>query len=139
MPKCDFNKVALQLYWNCTLAWVFSCKFSAYFQNTFSTQHPWMAASANIQSQVPLYFWRSKRILKRCKISKYHVKDCNFHLTRSWRRPISYRNQSIDLQSKSMDWFLHDNGLRHERVNWYDYHLFNLSWYGLKFSVLWIF
>ena len=26
------------------------------------------------------------------------------------------RNQSIDLQSKSMDWFLYDNGLRHERV-----------------------
>ena len=36
MPKCDFNKVALQLYWNCTSAWVFSCKSAAYFQNTFS-------------------------------------------------------------------------------------------------------
>ena len=31
-------------------------------------------------------------------------------LTLSWRRPLSYRN-------KSMDWFLYDNGLRHERVN----------------------
>ena len=38
-------------------------------------------------------------------------------LTLSWRRPLSYRNQSIDLQSKSMGWFLYDNGLRHERVN----------------------
>ena len=44
-------------------------------------------------------------------------------LTLSWRRLLSYRNQSIDLrrsidlQSKSMDWFLYDNGLRHERVN----------------------
>ena len=28
MPKCDFNKVALQLYWNHTSTWVFSCKFS---------------------------------------------------------------------------------------------------------------
>ena len=37
-------------------------------------------------------------------------------LTLSWRRPLSYRNQSIDLQSKSLDWFLYDNGLRHERV-----------------------
>ena len=37
-------------------------------------------------------------------------------LTLSWRRPLSYRNQYIDLQSKSMDWFLYDNGLRHERV-----------------------
>ena len=38
MPKCDFNKVALQFYWNDTLAlaWAFSCKFAAYFQNTFS-------------------------------------------------------------------------------------------------------
>ena len=38
-------------------------------------------------------------------------------LTLSCRRPISYRNQSIDLHSKSMDWFLCDVGLRHERVN----------------------
>ena len=37
-------------------------------------------------------------------------------LTLSWRRPISYRNQSTELRSKSMDWFLYDNGLRHERV-----------------------
>ena len=28
------------------------------------------------------------------------------------RRQLSYRNQS-DLRSKSMDWFLYDNGLRH--------------------------
>ena len=30
--------------------------------------------------------------------------------------PLSYRNQSIDLLCKSMDWFLYDNGLRYERV-----------------------
>ena len=36
-------------------------------------------------------------------------------LTLSWRRPL-YRNQSIDLLSKPMDWLLYDNGLRHERV-----------------------
>ena len=40
----------------------------------------------------------------------------DFHLTLSRRRPLSYRNQSIDLGSKSMDWFLYDNGLRLERV-----------------------
>ena len=28
----------------------------------------------------------------------------------------TYRNQSIDLRSKSVDWFLYDIGLRHERV-----------------------
>ena len=39
-------------------------------------------------------------------------------LTLSRWRPLSYRNQSIDLRSKfkSMDWFLYDNGLRLERV-----------------------
>ena len=30
---------------------------------------------------------------------------------------VTIRNQSIDLLPKSMDWFLYDNGLRHERVN----------------------
>ena len=37
-------------------------------------------------------------------------------LTLSRRRPLSYRNQSIDLRNKTMDWFLYDNGLRLERV-----------------------
>ena len=37
-------------------------------------------------------------------------------LTISWRRPLSYRNQFIDLLRKSIDWFLYDSGLRHERV-----------------------
>ena len=41
---------------------------------------------------------------------------CLSALTLSWRRPLSYRNQSIDLLWKSVDWFLYDNGLRHERV-----------------------
>ena len=39
-----------------------------------------------------------------------------FLLTRSWRSPLSYKNQTIDLGSKSIGWFLYDNGLRHERV-----------------------
>ena len=47
------------------------------------------------------------------------VRNATWNLTLSWRRPLSYRNQSIDLQSKSLDWFLHDNGLHHERVKWY--------------------
>ena len=35
MPKGD----------GCTSACVFSCTFAAYFQNTFSKEHLWMAAS----------------------------------------------------------------------------------------------
>ena len=39
------------------------------------------------------------------------------HLTLSRPRPISYRNQSIDLLCQSMDWFLYDIALGRERVN----------------------
>ena len=46
-----------------------------------------------------------------------HYQVNPIRLTVSCRRPLSYRNQSIDLQSKSMDWFLYDRGIRHERVN----------------------
>ena len=34
-------------------------------------------------------------------------------LTLSLRRPVSYRNQSIDFQSKPVDWFLYDIGLQY--------------------------
>ena len=57
------------------------------------------------------------------------------YLTLSWRRPLSYRNQSIDLLRKSMEWFLYDRDLRQERVKpiiymircaiWH--HLYNLK------------
>ena len=36
---------AKQLYWNRTSAWVLHCTCTAYFQNTFSKEHPWTAAS----------------------------------------------------------------------------------------------
>ena len=39
-----------------------------------------------------------------------------YELTLSRRRPISYRNQSIDLLCKSMDWFLYHIALRRERI-----------------------
>ena len=38
-------EMRFQLYWNRISAWVFFCKFAAYFQNTFSQEHLWMAAS----------------------------------------------------------------------------------------------
>ena len=40
----------------------------------------------------------------------------NTWLTLSWRRFLPYRNQSIDLQNKSIDWFLYDRDLCHERL-----------------------
>ena len=40
MRKCDFNKVANQLYWNHTSAWVFFSKFATNFQNVFFRRTP---------------------------------------------------------------------------------------------------
>ena len=59
---------------------------------------------------------------KRCisnqnKIYCHLLSTINSPLTLSWRRPLWYRNQSIDFLCKSMDWFLYDNSVRHERVN----------------------
>ena len=48
-----------------------------------------------------------KKILRYLFKSKWRK---TFWLTFSWRRRISYRNQSIDLLHKSMDWFLYDIG-----------------------------
>ena len=48
----------------------------------------------------------------------YRLLGCMYYSTLNlllWRS-LSYRNQSIDLQSRSMDWFLYDRELRHERV-----------------------
>ena len=44
----------------------------------------------------------------------FYYRSNSLKLSR-WR-PLSYRNQSIDLRGKSMDWFLYDTGLRLERV-----------------------
>ena len=38
--------IEITLYWIHTSAWVFSCEFAVYFQNTFSLEHLWVAASA---------------------------------------------------------------------------------------------
>ena len=48
MPKCEFKKVGEQLYWNRTSAWMLSRNFAAYFQNIFSKEQIWVAASKAI-------------------------------------------------------------------------------------------
>ena len=48
MTKCDFDKVAFELYWNHTSAWVLSCKFAAYFQDIFLQKHLWRVAFVNM-------------------------------------------------------------------------------------------
>ena len=60
----------------------------------------------------------SKMLRHGCLIgSKIRLWTYFIPLTLSWRGCLSYRNQSIDLFCTSMDWFLYDKDLRHERVN----------------------
>ena len=40
-----------------------------------------------------------------------------YSLTILGRRSLSYRNKSMDFQSKPVDWFLHDRHFRYERIN----------------------
>ena len=100
MPKCEFNKVAEKLYWYHTSAWVSSCKFAAYFQNTFLKKHLLHNIKKNsgegeqrqenkgankshdesnqedIEQELP----PDKTPLNRKIISKLHEKRCFFHL-----------------------------------------------------------
>ena len=52
----------------------------------------------------------------RASVTQHHGLNSKHDFTLSWRRPLSYTNQPIHLLSQSMDWFLYDNILRHERV-----------------------
>ena len=61
IPKCDFNKFALQLYWNRTSAWVLSCKFTAYFQNIFLKNTSGQLFLICITNQLTVFY--KKRIL----------------------------------------------------------------------------
>ena len=56
MQKCDFSKVANQLYWNHTPTWVSSCKCAAYLQNSCFGQHLWGTTSENVYSTYLSYF-----------------------------------------------------------------------------------
>ena len=55
MPKCNLRQKR-------TSAWVFSCKFAAYFQNGFYLEHLWVAVSgcsSYINQQKKYYFWEA--------------------------------------------------------------------------------
>ena len=39
VPKCDFNRVAMQPCWGLTLKWMFSYEFALYFQGTSLWEH----------------------------------------------------------------------------------------------------
>ena len=72
-PKCVLNKVAKQLCWNHTSASVFSCKFAACFQNTFSWEYLLSAASV-CQISVIRFFCEN---ISWIKVMDYFAKVCH--------------------------------------------------------------
>ena len=78
MPKRDFNKVALQLYWNHALAWLFSCKFAAYFRTLYAENTSgWLVLDGLLSS-----FWANQ-----CRLHRQYFWSAisGFHLCIHWR------------------------------------------------------
>ena len=101
MSKCDFNKVAKQLYWNRTSAWVFSCKFAAYFQNTFYQDHLGVAASVFSILWFPLsgslIYFRYAHVVCTCDFyfSTTHTKGVDTKIS------LGVSNENQDLSSNN--------------------------------------
>ena len=70
--------------------------------------------------------------IKKYKFNKkYFMLNIHFFCLHSFiTEAVIYRNQSIDLRSKSMDWFVYDNGVRHERVKVWGLPLNGKVWYN---------
>ena len=69
------------------------------------------------------YSWKKSQVEKKKRIMRYNIQEQTFGvswvnsvLNLSWLWSLLYRNQSIDLQKKSMDWFLYERNFLHERV-----------------------
>ena len=66
MPKCSFNTAAVQLFWNHTSGWVFSCKFTAYFRTPLTRKTserlllntPQVKDSEKEKDYAKLIFWK---------------------------------------------------------------------------------
>ena len=87
---------------------MFSWKNCKIFKSTF-----YYRATAVATSTSKTFVRRSLRhlnVLCTC------IKSFELCWTPSWRRSLWYRNQSIDLQSKSIGWLLYNRVFRHKRV-----------------------
>ena len=71
-------------------------------------------ANINTAPKVHELLEKEDKISKLWANSKY---EFFISLTPSWRTSLLYKNQSIGLLCKSMDWFLYDRDVCHEKVN----------------------
>ena len=68
----------------------------------------------NVEGTTPEAYYR--RVMRVPMLDTF-ISEINFRFSSFMTESLSCRNHSIDLQSKSMDWFLYGRDLRHERVN----------------------
>ena len=107
---------------NCTLSLREKCPYWKFFWSVFSrilTEHEDCGRTRTRETQNTGIFWH---INDQCsshtgKLVKVGLALSKLTLSRSHieKNPL-YRNQSIHLLCKSMDWFLYDRNLHHERV-----------------------
>ena len=71
-------------------------------------------ANINTAPKVHELLEKEDKISKLWANSKY---EFFISLTPSWRTSLLYKNQSIGLLCKSMEWFLYDRDVCHEKVN----------------------
>ena len=82
--KCDFSKVANQLYWNHTSAWVFSYKLAAYLQNSCFDEHLSGTISANFYSTCLLYFSIQVCVKLGCFLIYFWLVQCSIQKEQSF-------------------------------------------------------
>ena len=100
----------------CFSIWILDFELDFNYSNTiaffFDVGDCWFY-TASIYSFLDFYFmWNPSIVVSKNLLHKVLTQ----YLTLSWRRPLSYKNQFIDLLFKSVDWFLYNNALHHERV-----------------------
>ena len=86
IPKCDFDKVALQFYWNQSSGWVLSCKFLQVFRTPFkksTSEELLLMRSVFLQSPGVFAKFTGKHLCQSLSFNKSDC-DCDFSVEVPW-------------------------------------------------------
>ena len=108
-----------------------SCRITKNWQNLGTLLHHQSVWNSN---KIPTVYFNMTRFFTFQIVSSYWHHRFFTPLTLAWRRSLWYRNESIDLLCKSMDWLLYDREVRHERVK----HSFSHSPESYTFRTEWL-
>ena len=86
-----WRNFSMQSYWIYFSAWVVSCKFTAFLQNTFSEQHLWRAASGHLH--------QNKKQGK-----QRYIDCCTGSIADAFRVPLCKHYQAILLPVKNFSY-----------------------------------